>query len=98
MKFAVNKTIANYLYQFYQKPLPETYAKRWTRQLMLAIQYLHEECRIAHRDLKLENILLNRYGQPKISDFSLSLIWDGKRLATDWCGTPPYFAPEILQG
>ncbi|KAH9522484.1 hypothetical protein DERF_006050 [Dermatophagoides farinae] len=73
MKFAANKTIAHYLYQFYQKPLPETYAKRWTRQLMSAIQYIHEEHRVAHRDLKLENFLLDEKYVALLTDFGLAI-------------------------
>ncbi|KAH9526630.1 hypothetical protein DERF_000700 [Dermatophagoides farinae] len=78
-------------------PISDDRARRLFKGVFFGVDYMHQKF-IAHRDLKLENILINKYGQPKISDFSLSVIWDGRRLVTDWCGTPPYFSPEILQG
>jgi len=50
---------------------------------------------IAHRDLKLENILVNKNKMIKIADFGLSNIMkDGKFLKTS-CGSPNYAAPEV---
>lgn len=39
--------------------LPSPLAKRYTYQLATAIRYLHEDARVAHRDVKLENCLLD---------------------------------------
>lgn len=94
MEFIDNGTFADLLYT--NGPFSERLAKSLFRGTSMGMYYMHSHS-IAHRDLKLENLLLTNDLKPKISDFSLSLIWDRKKLCTNWCGTPPYFAPEILQ-
>lgn len=57
---------------------------------------------IVHRDIKLDNILIKKIDEGhfnvKIADFGLAtrLPNDGTKL-NDICGTPGYFAPEILR-
>merc|ERR1739845_166040 len=57
------------------------------------LQSLHA-LRIVHRDLKPENLVLNAVGQMKIADLGLAKMVIGKTYTT--CGTPDYFAPELL--
>ena len=62
---------------------------------MSAIVYAHEKG-ISHRDIKLENLLLDENRNLKIADFGLcNIMRDGISLET-WCGSPDYAAPEIL--
>ena len=51
---------------------------------------------IVHRDLKLENILLDTDGFIKIIDYGLAKMLDDKQQANTFCGTPEYLAPEII--
>jgi serum/glucocorticoid-regulated kinase 2 len=51
----------------------------------------------AHRDIKEENMLIDKEGYIRIADFGLSrVLRDG--IARSLCGTPGYQAPEMLQG
>ena len=53
---------------------------------------------IVHRDLKLENLLLNNNMQKLvIADFGLSNFWDGKVHLRTHCGSPEYAAPELFE-
>eukprot|EP00930_Biecheleria_cincta_P054398 TRINITY_DN4048_c0_g1_i3.p1 TRINITY_DN4048_c0_g1~~TRINITY_DN4048_c0_g1_i3.p1 ORF type:complete len:752 (+),score=151.31 TRINITY_DN4048_c0_g1_i3:131-2386(+) len=68
-------------------------AKFYAAGVTLAFAHMHSK-KVAYRDLKPENILLNTFGYSKIVDFGLSKIVLGKTFTT--CGTPEYFAPEII--
>ena len=65
------------------------------------MSYLHSH-NVIHRDLKLDNILVDDYLHPKISDFGLSKILDFLSISLNvqsqkgLKGTPLYMAPEIL--
>ncbi|KAL1764071.1 sperm motility kinase W, partial [Sigmodon hispidus] len=64
-------------------------------QVVSAIHYLHQR-RIAHRDIKLENILFDAAGNAKLCDFGMAIqIREGEMLE-EICGSLFYCAPEIL--
>eukprot|EP00438_Fugacium_kawagutii_P036137 Skav217548 [mRNA] locus=scaffold4393:141662:146655:- [translate_table: standard] len=54
---------------------------------------MHER-RIVYRDLKPENIVLDQRGHMKVTDLGLAKLIIGKTYTT--CGTPEYFAPEVI--
>jgi serine kinase len=76
----------------------EQQAKLWFRQMACGLQYLHSN-NIVHRDLKLENILLSKHFNAKLSDFSFARFYpehgSWNVLSRTYCGTPGYTAPEI---
>ena len=58
--------------------------------------YLHQNS-ILHRDIKLDNILLDKDNNLKLCDFGISLKIKKDNYHTDRCGTPAYIAPEIIK-
>lgn len=77
--------------------LDEVTARNMSRQLSSAVAHLHQRG-IVHRDIKLENILVNpKSKKVKLTDFGLSNEWSEKNLLTTNCGSPEYAAPELHQ-
>ncbi|KRX03955.1 Protein kinase-like domain [Pseudocohnilembus persalinus] len=68
----------------------------YTTEILLSIQYLHKQ-EIVYRDLKPENLLIDREGHIKITDFGFAKQLRNDRTYT-LCGTPEYLAPEIIKG
>ena len=65
-------------------------------ELILVLNFLHKN-KIIYRDIKPENILLDKEGHIKLTDFGLSRICSGKNEKVyTVCGTPFYIAPEII--
>lgn len=49
-----------------------------------------------HRDLKLENIMVDETGYIKIIDYGLAKMLTSDEVAMSYCGTPEYLAPEMV--
>jgi len=64
--------------------------------LVLALEYLHSK-RIIYRDVKSENIILDRYGYVKLIDFGAAKKLYTVRTHT-LIGTPQFMAPEVIKG
>ena len=83
-----------------ERPLQAQRAAVIIRKLALAVDYAHESG-ILHRDLKPHNILLDKYEEPKITDFGLatSAQENSQLTATGTVlGTPSYMPPEQARG
>ncbi|XP_044484237.1 CBL-interacting serine/threonine-protein kinase 1-like isoform X3 [Mangifera indica] len=81
-----------------KRRLPEAEGRKLFQQLIDGISYCHNKG-VFHRDLKLENILVDSNRNIKISDFGLSALPQHFRddgLLHTTCGSPNYVAPEVL--
>ena len=70
--------------------------KFFFKKICLGLEYLHSK-KIIHRDLKLENILLSKNKEPKISDFGWASSLKKINKRTTFCGTYEYMAPEVFE-
>ncbi|XP_059127269.1 ribosomal protein S6 kinase-related protein [Peromyscus eremicus] len=76
---------------------PEASIRLFAAELVLVLCYLHD-MGIIHRDVKMENILLDERGHLKLTDFGLSRRLSPGARAYTICGTLQYMAPEVLSG
>lgn len=84
------------------KPVPylsENETIRIITQILKSLLYLHENAKIIHRDIKLQNFLISTNNIVKLTDFGLSIKMediDQNKKASSICGTPNYLSPEVL--
>ena len=86
-------TLIEYLYSRQAKRFPNPVAKFYAAEVTLALDYLHAQG-IIYRDLKPENLLLDRHGHLKITDFGFAK--EVPDITWTLCGTPDYLAPEVV--
>ena len=67
------------------------------QQLINTLLYLHSQ-NITHRDIKIDNMLLDKNKNLKLVDFGLSTYYSDDKLLNQPCGTVVYAAPEVLEG
>ena len=74
----------------------EPTAKIIFKQIIKGLQYIHKK-KIVHRDIKLDNVLIDLTNTVKICDFGVSRILSPGDTMYEHCGTPAYIAPEIFR-
>lgn len=109
LEYVPNGELFDYILK--KSRLSEEEARKFFRQLITGIKYIHDQ-NICHRDIKPENLLLDKDMNIKISDFGLSAyigedaygiinlkyyILDTNSLQHTTCGSPNYVAPEVLK-
>lgn len=95
MEFAAGGELRGYVEK--KKALSEEESRQFFKQIVRAVHYVHSK-KIIHRDLKLENILLDSQNRCKIVDFGLSdYVSSREKTVTDG-GTEAYLAPEVYNG
>ncbi|XP_053558342.1 testis-specific serine/threonine-protein kinase 4 [Bombina bombina] len=99
LELAEGGGILEYIHKYF--PCQEPLSGKLFSQLSLGMGYIHGKG-IVHRNLKLDNLLLDKNGNLKISDSAFSKVafvpGTGAELSQTFCGTFAYVAPEILLG
>eukprot|EP00826_Nyctotherus_ovalis_P016655 TRINITY_DN14831_c0_g4_i1.p1 TRINITY_DN14831_c0_g4~~TRINITY_DN14831_c0_g4_i1.p1 ORF type:complete len:529 (-),score=148.59 TRINITY_DN14831_c0_g4_i1:111-1697(-) len=93
MEYAGGGDLLHYVKR--KRHLSEEEARPIFRQIVFGLAHINSR-NVLHRDIKLDNILLDSDGCVKICDFGVSKIIDKNKLINDQCGTPAYIAPEII--
>jgi len=92
LEYAKNRQLFDFILYF-GNGMGENYSKAIFYKIVKIIQSIHE-VGICHKDIKLENILLDENFTPKIADFGLASNNSSK--LEDYFGSQPYTPPEIL--
>ena len=92
------KSLKTHLYNIAEEKfnsISEVEAIPLFKQMISAVAYCHSKG-VAHRDLKLDNVLVTPQNVIKIIDFGFASWTKSDKKCRVFCGTPAYMAPEII--
>jgi len=93
MEYASGGDLCHYVRE--KKRLSEGESARLFMQITDALSYCHRRG-VVHRDVKLDNLLLDAFGNVKLADFGFSVTFFHGQKLKKACGSPSYAAPEIV--
>jgi len=79
---------------YFESKFPEEWSRFYAAAVLASFAHMHER-KVAYRDLKPENLVLDKDGYVKVVDFGLAKVIDKGQTYT-FCGTPDYLAPEVI--
>lgn len=93
MDYASKGSLADHI------PLPEQVARRYFKQLISGLTYLHKVARVAHKDIKPDNLLIDSGDRLRIGDFGSSQnLVEGMMEVSGSVSTYAFMAPELVRG
>lgn len=95
LEYVSGCSLMSYVKKRHNKKLDESEARRIFKQIIQGLEYCHN-LNITHRDIKLENILIDPHHCVKIIDFGFSTCFSNDKKIRLFCGTPSYMSPEIV--
>ena len=96
MEFGGNQSLNDLVAKQPHMRMSEETAKPLVKQVIEALAYCHKNS-VYHRDIKLDNILVDEDMRIKLIDFGFSEVIEKGQKSTSYCGAFAFFAPEILQ-
>lgn len=76
-----------------RRSIDENETRQYIRQICSAVDHMHK-AKVVHRDIKLQNFMLDQNHNLTIIDFGLSNSLDEREFLNTQCGSPAYAAPE----
>lgn len=98
MEYVEGETLLDFI-MHQEAPIEDWLIKHIFCELISCVRYLHNVLKLVHRDLKLENIMLDKNMNIRLIDFGLSNVSkEGSYYFKTVCGSPQYSAPEMIMG
>ena len=96
MELVDGVSLLSFLKSKLNRRVEENECRQIFSQIVRAVNYCHSKG-ICHRDIKLENILVDEWHNVKLIDFGFAASTVSNKLQNFFCGTPSYMPPEIVQ-
>jgi len=93
MEYLPAKSLADYILAY---KIDENEVKIKFLEILAALEYIHKEHKIVHRDIKLDNILLDKNHHIRLGDFGFSKLVESEHHNSTLCGTVYYLPPELI--